>query len=201
MLETMISFLLMLNPFALFVYLSPIMDELENKQFNIVLLKASFISFIIYSLFMLGGEFVFNNVFRISYESYRIFGGIIIFSFAYQYIVRGEKSLIHIKENLDDLASEISLPFMVGAGSISLSILIGYNYSIYVGFIILGIVMILNFFVILLLKYIKDSMNKRRLKTAYDKNINILMRINGFFIGAIGVDMIVSGIRKLFTNN
>lgn len=150
---------------------------------------------------MLGGEFVFNNVFRISYESYRIFGGIIIFSFAYQYIVRGEKSLIHIKENLDDLASEISLPFMVGAGSISLSILIGYNYPVYVGFIILGIVMILNFFVILLLKYIKDSMNKRRLKTAYDKNINILMRINGFFIGAIGVDMIVSGLRKLFTNN
>ena len=197
MIETILGFLIMLNPFALFIYLSPIMEDLDNRQFNSVLMKASIISFLIYCVFMIGGEFLFKQVFRIHFESFQVFGGIVIFSYAYQYIVRGDKSLIHIKENLDDLASEIALPFMVGAGSISLSILIGYQHEIYIGVGLLAIILFINFFTILLLKYIKDQLSRRKMKVAFDKNMSIFLRVNGFFIGAIGVDMTVKGIINL----
>ena len=58
-------------------------------------------------------------------ESFRIFGGVVLLSFGFLYIVKGDTALISIKEDLDDLASEIALPFMVGAATISLSIIIG----------------------------------------------------------------------------
>jgi multiple antibiotic resistance protein len=198
MVQDMLAFLIMLNPFALFIYLKPVMDELENKKFNKVLLKASLISFAVYVAFAILGEFLFSSVFKIKFDSFRIFGGIVIFSFAYFYIVMGRRALIHIKEDLDDLASEIAIPFIVGAGSISLAILAGYKYPTHIGIGIIAGVLISNFIVVLFLKFLKDRIARNRFKVAFDKNMAILMRLNAFMVGAIGVDMIVSGIYNIY---
>jgi multiple antibiotic resistance protein len=45
------------------------------------------------------------------------------------FIVGGRESFIQMRENLDDMASQLALPFMVGAGSVSVSILIGNAYG------------------------------------------------------------------------
>ena len=103
-----------------------------------------------------------------------------------------------IKENLDDLASEIALPFMVGAGTISLTIITSYRHTTLIGILVLLIVFAANFGIIYLLKKIRDSLEGKRLKTAYDKNMEVLLRLNGFFIGAIGINMILSGIKNMF---
>ena len=163
-----------------------------------VILKASLISMSVCYVFFYAGEFIFDSILQIDFESFRIFGGIIIFSYAYIFIVNGQKAMIIIKENLDDLASEIALPFMVGAGSISLSILLSRAHSLTVGSGVLFIVFLLNFFVLFLLKSIRDSLEGRRLKTAYDKNMEVLLRLNGFFIGAIGINMMLTGFRNMF---
>ncbi|MFC1599053.1 MarC family protein, partial [Patescibacteria group bacterium] len=105
MIFSIISFLVMLNPFALFLYLSPLMKELDEKAFLKVLYKASIISFCICVIFFFLGAFVFEKMLQIDFESFRIFGGIIIFSFAYFYIVKGKKAFITLKSDLDDLAS------------------------------------------------------------------------------------------------
>lgn len=198
MISAMIAFMVMLNPFALFIYLGPIMDSLDHKRFTTVLLKASVISLGIYLFFIFSGNFLFNEILQIDFESFRIFGGIVIFSFAYLYIVKGQRALIHMKEDLDDLASEIALPFMVGAGTISLAILMGNEFPAYLGVLVLILVMSLNYLMIILLKYIKDHIAKKKFKIAFDKNMEMLMRLNGFFVGAIGVNMIIIGVTRLF---
>ncbi|MCW3785827.1 MarC family protein [Plebeiibacterium sediminum] len=198
MLASLIELLIMLNPFALFLYLEPIRKDLNHKQFITVIFKASIISLTICYVFFLSGEFLFVKVFLIDFESFRIFGGIIIFSFAYFFIVKGQRALIMIKENLDDLASEIALPFMVGAGTISLSIITSYKHTPLVGSFVLVAAFGLNFFLIYLLKKIRDSLEGKKIKTAYDKNMEVLLRLNGFFIGAIGINMILSGIKNMF---
>ncbi len=198
MLVSILEFLVMLNPFALFLYLEPIRKDLNNKDFYIVLFNASLISLIICSIFAVGGEFIFESVLHIDFESFRIFGGIIIFSFAYYFIVKGQKAMIMFKENLDDLASEIALPFMVGAGTISLSIIVSHRHTTMWGILILLIVFASNYLIIFLLKKSRDLVEGRRLKTAYDKNMEVLLRLNGFFIGAIGVDMVMTGIKNMF---
>ncbi len=198
MLLSIVELVVMLNPFALFLYLEPLRKDLTHKQFMNVILKATIISLLICYLFFFSGEFLFKKVFMIDFESFRIFGGIIIFSFAYFFIVKGQRAMIMMKENLDDLASEIALPFMVGAGTISISILTSYRHSTKSGILILIIAFVINFGSIYLLKTIRDSLEGKKLKTAYDKNMEVLLRLNGFFIGAIGINMILTGIKNMF---
>jgi multiple antibiotic resistance protein len=198
MIDTVVSFLVMLNPFALFIYLAPVMKELSHRNFTKVLFKASLISFGIFFFFLLSGNFFFEHVLLINFEAFRIFGGIVIFSFAYLYIVKGNKALVQMKESLDDLASEVALPFMIGAGTISLTIIMGNESVWYLGVMALIGILVVNACTILLLKYIKDHIEKKKFKIAFDKNMEILLRLNGFFVGAIGVNMMITGISRIF---
>lgn len=198
MIGSIIEFLVMLNPFALFLYLEPIRHDLSHKNYLKVIFKATLISLVVCMLFYFSGEFIFESVFHINFESFRIFGGIIIFSFSYFFIVKGQKALIMIKENLDDLASEIALPFMVGAGSISLSILMSEKHETIIGAGALVIIFISNFLILFLLKKFRDLLEGRKFRHAFDKNMEVLLRLNGFFIGAIGVNMILTGINNIY---
>jgi len=198
MIGAIIAFLVMLNPFALFLYLVPVMDELANDKFRKLMFKATLTSFGIFILFLFIGDILISTVFQINFESFRIFGGIVIFSFSYFFIVKGQRGMIQIKENLDDLASEIALPFMVGAGTISLTILMSYQFSFFYGVIGLVVIMLLDYLLIMLLKLIKDRIAKDKFKIAFDKNMEILLRLNGFFMGAIGVNMVLTGIKNIF---
>lgn len=198
MVAAIVSFLVMLNPFALFLYLKPVMKDLSDTDFRTVFIKASVISFSIFLVFLLFGDLVFRSVFRINFESFRIFGGIILFSLAYIFIVQGNKAFIKIKSDLHDLASEIALPFMVGSGTISLTILMAEELKLWQGVVSLMIIMVINYAMVMGLKLIRGSMTSKRIQTAFDKNMELLLRINGFFIGAIGVDMVITGINNLF---
>lgn len=198
MIAAIFSFLVMLNPFALFLYLKPVMKDLSDADFRAVFLKATVISFFIYLIFLLFGDIVFQKVFRINFESFRIFGGIVLFSFAYIFIVQGKKAFIQIKGDLHDLASEIALPFMVGAGTISLTILMSEQLELWQGVLSLFLIMLINFIIMMGLKQIRRSMRSKNVQMAFDKNMELLLRINGFFLGAIGVDMVVTGIDNLF---
>jgi multiple antibiotic resistance protein len=146
MIQTIAEFLVLLSPFALFLYLRPVMLELSHKDFIIVLLKATTISFVIFFIFLISGDFIFRQILNINFESFRIFGGIIIFSIAYLFIMKGQKAFFHLKGSLDNLASEIALPFFVGAATISLTILVGNRFSIIIGVILLAIILSINFF-------------------------------------------------------
>ena len=187
----------MLNPFAVFLYLEPIRKNLDHHSLLKVIFKATIISFLICLVSFYLGNIIFKDILQINFESFRIFGGIVIFSFAYLFIVKGQEALIMMKEDLDDLASEIALPFMVGAGTISLSILLSQSTSKFMGLISLITIFSLNFFILIGLIKFRGSIEKRKFRIAFDKHMGILLRLNGFFIGALGVDMIIKGITNL----
>ncbi|WMJ74598.1 MarC family protein [Cytophagaceae bacterium ABcell3] len=199
MLTAIISFLVMLNPFALFLYLKPVMSDLTDGEFRFVLFKATVMSFFTLLAFLVFGDVVFSKVFRINFDSFRIFGGIVIFSFAYMFIVQGKKAFIQMKGDLHDLASEIALPFMVGAGTISLTVLMGEELEIWEGILSLVIILLVNYAIIMGLKLIRNSLHSKVIRQAFDKNMELLLRIFGFFIGAIGIDMVVTGISNLLS--
>jgi multiple antibiotic resistance protein len=198
MLSTIIAFLVMINPFALFLYLEPVRKDLDHQDFLKVIAKATIISFVVCLIFFYLGNFVFQNIFQINVESFRIFGGIVLFSFSYLFIVKGQEALIMMKEDLDNLASEIALPFMVGAGTISLSILLSQKMSYFLGTTTLIMIFIINFLLLMFLIKIRRMIDTKKIKIAFDKNMGVLLRLNGFFIGAMGIDMILTGITNLF---
>jgi multiple antibiotic resistance protein len=92
---------------------------------------------------------------------------------------------------LDELESEIALPFLVGAATISLTILVGNRFSPTIATLLLILILSINFFLTLFLKYLRNRIKKKNFKIAFDKNIEILLRLNGFIIGAIVINIII----------
>jgi len=184
------------NPIAIFSYLKPVRDDLTEKDFVTVLIKASVISLVINLFFTYSGEFMFTSVFKISFLSFRIFGGIVLFCLAIMSIVQGKKALIAIRGSLDDLASEIALPFMTGVGTISMCILIGSRHPLVSAGIIVIATKVITFMIILLIAYMSYHMPSKKLENAFEKFLGVFIRINGFFMGAIGIDMALNGIME-----
>jgi multiple antibiotic resistance protein len=194
----LVQFLILLNPFALFIYLNSLYNDLGRKDFSIVLFKASLISGGFYLFFAFTGDYIFINFFNVRFDSFRLFGGIVILIYSLIFIIQGKKSFFTLKGSLDDLASEIALPFMVGAASVAHSILIGQIYNKFLTFSIITATMVINFITILLLIEIKYRLIKKKYRITFDKFLTILLRINGFFVGSIGIEMILKSIEKTF---
>lgn len=60
------------------------------------------------------------------------------------------------------------------------------------------IIFIITFLILITLTFFRSLIDKKKFKIAFDKNMAIMLRINGFFVGAIGIDMVLSGIQSLF---
>jgi multiple antibiotic resistance protein len=198
MLEAVTGFLVMINPFALFLYLRPVMIDLKPDRFRRVMLRASLISLVMFLIFVGTGNTLFTEILNVRFHSFRLFGGIVIFSFAYLFIVKGEAALIQTREDLTELASGIALPFMVGAGTISLATLMGNQLGFWRAALALIIILVVNFGIIMTLKLIREEIPRPGFQVAFDKVMAIFLRVNGFLLGAIGVDMIVTSASELF---
>ena len=192
------ALLILLNPFSLFLYLKDVMERRPHRDFVRVLLKASLISYVLCLIFAFFGEDIFMNVIKINFESFRMFGGIVIFSFAFLFIVRGHKTLINAQNGVDEIAQELAMPFMVGAGVISISVLIGHNYNYFQSALQIGAGLAANLVIILLLKYLKDFISARVSKEGFERFMGIMVRVLGFMLGAIGIEMVITSIKNAF---
>ncbi|MCF7871197.1 MAG: hypothetical protein K9L95_04840 [Candidatus Omnitrophica bacterium] len=199
MIQFIISFLVLLNPFALFIYLNPIAKDLNRKDYLMVLVKAGGLSLLIFLGFALFGRIIFEKILLIDFSSFKIFGGVVITAYALIFIIQGRKSFFTLKGSLDDLAAEIALPFMVGAATISLCIIIGNRFHPFAASGIITLTMIIHISLVFFLTILKYSLFKERLKVAFDKTMGMFLRLNGFIVGAIGSNLIISGIREFFS--
>jgi multiple antibiotic resistance protein len=197
MLKAIIGFLVLLNPIALYIYLQPVSRELATWTFMKVLIRASLLSLAIFAFFAYSGDYIFSEILQIRFEAFRIFGGIVFFIIAVMYIVHGRKAIIEMREDIHDLANEIALPFMVGAGTISYSVIIGHKFLMLQASFMLFVILTVNAACIYALLYFRTLL-RPTMKIAFDKTMGMFMRLIGFFVGAIGVDMIVTGINNLY---
>jgi multiple antibiotic resistance protein len=153
----------------------------------------------VFALFVLVGDPVLKNVFQVRLGSLQVFGGLINLFIAYRYITVGPGSNLLFRGNISDLAPTISLPYMVGPGTIWLSILIGraYQWPLAIG-LVSGVLAINMLFV--LAAMLSFTHLKAQSETLLGKYFSILMRTMALFIGAIGVEMIFSGIEQALIN-
>lgn len=187
------------NPLAVFVYLAPVRQDLSERDFLRVLFMATLISLAINLFFTFTGEWIFRSVFKIDFNSFRIFGGVVLLSISLMSIVQGQKALISIRGSLDDIASEVAMPFMTGVGTISVCILLGSKMGRLEAAGVNITVAAAAFFIIALLAGIRYHLSDG-ITAIFDKVLAILIRINGFFMGAFGVEMIKTGILNVISS-
>jgi multiple antibiotic resistance protein len=194
----LVPFLAILNPFALCLYLQGVMEDLDTAQFVRVLGLASIISLAVFWVFALGGETVLIDLFNLRIEALRVFGGMIFFVVGYNYATRGFRATEMLRGNLDDLPSAIALPFMIGAGTITQAILLGKRHDALMSLSLLFLAVAISFAVVITFHFVRERLRKKY-QAVFDRYVNIFSRLNGLLIGAISVQMVVTGVRRIWT--
>ena len=195
-LQLALYFLVILNPFSQILFLGDLMTSMTWRSFASVYGRASLLSFGVYSLFALTGDFLFIDVFRVRVEAFRIFGGVIVFIIALRYFTQGQGSNQFFQGKATDVASGISIPFMVGPATIWVSMVIGRNLPAPNAVLHIAAVLLVNYLGLIIAHRFLSHLDSLRdsLAGAY---LTILMRTNALFIGAIGVEMILAGIEGM----
>jgi multiple antibiotic resistance protein len=197
-LASLVGFLAVLNPFALCLYLANAMEDLDRRSFIVVLLRASLMSYLVFILFAVSGETLLESVLGVRREAMRIFGGIIFFNVAYTYVTRGYRGSEVLRGNIEDLPSEIALPFMIGAGTITQALIVGRAHPHHTSIAILGAGMVVAILIVIAFKLLRDGMRGTK-ERIFNRWVNSLARINGLIIGALSTEMVVRGIHDLWT--
>lgn len=104
---------MLLNPFLVIVYLIDIVQKLDKKQFNGVLIRAGVISIIVFSVFALLGDAVFTDILQAQFASFQIFGGIIFLLIGTQFVFRGPTAIEILRGESQHIAGAIAIEMMM----------------------------------------------------------------------------------------
>jgi multiple antibiotic resistance protein len=186
-------FFVILNPFSQVLFLWGLMTSMSWREFAGIYARASLLSFGVYALFALTGDMLFREVFQVRVDAFRIFGGLIVFIISLRYFTQGGGSAQFFQGKATELATSISIPFMVGPATIWVSMEIGRTLAAPMDVLLIGAVLAVNFVIVTVAQRFLSRMesNRESLVGAY---FTILMRTNALFIGAIGIEMILAGL-------
>ncbi len=188
--------LVMLNPFSQVLYVRDLMKEMSWRSFFVLYWRASILSFGVFLLFAVTGDFLFVQIFQVRLDSFRIFGGLIILLMAFRYFSEGAGGNLMFRSDPEELPSIISLPFMVGPGTIWVSILIGNGLPAIIGVAGIAVVLLVNLLIVTGVHFFIAELEGHS-RGLVGKYFGILMRTNALFVGAIAVEMVLTGIEGM----
>lgn len=186
-------FFVILNPFSQVLFLWGLMTSMSWREFAGIYARASLLSFGVYALFALTGDMLFREVFQVRVDAFRIFGGLIVFIISLRYFTQGGGSAQFFQGKATELATSISIPFMVGPATIWVSMEIGRTLAAPMDVLLIGAVLAVNFVIVTVAQLFLSRM-KRHTESLVGAYFTILMRTNALFIGAIGIEMILAGL-------
>jgi len=195
-LKSLALFLVLFNPFLMSIYLLDLIQELDRVVFLRVLLRATLISGAVFALFAWGGEAIFTNLLQVDFSSFLIFGGVVIFLIALQMMFTGSEAIRRMRGgNPAHLSGSIAMPFMIGPGTISASVLSGKLLSWSMAVAAITLSLLLTVAMLMLLKLGFDSIKVRN-ADLLERYIDIVGRAGALLTGTIGVQMIMQGMHQ-----
>ena len=195
-LKSLALFLVLFNPFLMSIYLLDLIQDLDRLTFLKVLTRASIISGLVFSTFALGGEAIFTHVLQVEFASFLIFGGIVIFIIGLQMLFTGSKAIKKIRGgNPAHISGSIAMPFMIGPGTISASVIAGntLTYPLALAAIVLSLLLTVT-----MLAALKQAFDAIKVRNAdlLERYIDISGRAAALLTGTIGIQMLLQGLRQ-----
>jgi multiple antibiotic resistance protein len=186
---------MLLNPFLVVVYLIDVMQKLERKTFNQVLIRAGVIAAIVFTVFAILGDTVFSEIVQVEFASFQIFGGIVFLLIGLQFVFQGPQAIEILRGESNHLAGAIAMPILIGPGTISASVLIGEQLEPLMAGLAVIATVTLSVTIIILLKTLHDIVRTRS-ERLIQRYIEIAGRITALYVGTVSVEMIMVGIRS-----
>ena len=186
-----------MNPIALTPFFITITKDADDNVKKVVALKATVVAFVIVTLFILLGSYLFK-FFGITIPSFKIFGGLLIAMVGLEMVQSKKPSTkntdIPLKDfDLGQAISPLATPVLAGPGTIVTAM----NY-VNTDNPISIITTISSFALVILLTYIAFRSSDFIIKKIGDNVIDVIAKIMGLLIGVIGIDMFISGVKLAF---
>lgn len=183
----------LLNPFTMSVYLRDLVRVLDAATLARQLVRAAVISFLVFATFALAGDKIFENVLQVRFSSFQIFGGVTFLIIGVRLIAGSESPVEGLRPDSGQVSGTIAMPFIVGPGTISASVIAGSNLPPVLALISIFIALSVAMAAILLVKALHDAARKRdeRLVQRYTE---VAGRATALFTGSFAIEMILSGI-------
>lgn len=191
--DAVVLMVVLFNPFLMSAYLYEVMTELSFRQFFKVLLRAFLISGIVFCIFALGGDQLFTRVLQVRFAAFLVFGGIVFLVISLRSMVSGARMIESLRGPPEHLAGSLAMPFMIGPGTVSASVLIGNHLPLSLAVLAIAVAMVASCMFLLLAKHLFDFV-KTRNEVVVQRYMEISGRIAALIIGTIAVDMIMRGI-------
>lgn len=187
--------LVILNPFALSVYLMEIFQSHSLSTIAGILTRATLISGVVFVLFAWGGDRIFNDVLQIRFAAFQIFGGMVFLIIGVRFMISGGEALVVLRGSPEHLAGTIAMPFMIGPGTVSAAIVAGAKLPL--GYAVIAIASALTVTILLLLsvKVMFDRLRTRNSRLI-ERYADLASRVAAVLIGTIAVEMVLDGIQR-----
>lgn len=190
-------FFTLLNPFMMSIYMLGLIKNLSASVFNKALIQGSLISYIVFVLFAWGGEAIFSQYLQVRFEAFQIFGGIIFLVIGYRFVFEGADTIGDIRGG--NAAGMIAMPFMIGPGTVSASVITGSKIPLLGSAAVIGVTLLLTYSLLMLMKFAHDNLKVKHADYV-DRYVDIVGRIAALLVGTIAINMIINGVVGLIVD-
>ena len=187
----------LLNPFLMSIYLLDMIESLDPATFGRTVARGSLIASIAFALFALGGDAIFSDVLQVRFASFLIFGGILFLLIGLRLAQSGPRALGELRGPPEHLAGSVAMPFMIGPGTVSASVLIGARLPPLWALLSIACAMIATLLGLVVVKAVHSRVRDRQAHLV-ERYVDIVARASALLVGTIAVDMVLSGLSRVW---
>jgi multiple antibiotic resistance protein len=194
-LESVILMLVLLNPLLMSAYLIDVIRGLDARLFIRVLVRAFLISGGVFLVFGWAGDAIFTNLLQVRFEAFLVFGGLVFLIIAIRYMIGGGDIIDTLRGPPEHLAGSIAMPFMIGPGTVSASVVIGARLPILSAALAIIVALTTSCLLLVAFKLLHDWV-KGRNEALVERYVEIAGRVSALLIGTIAVEMMFKGLES-----
>ncbi len=191
--------LVILNPFALAVYLIDLFRTTRLVELFYILVRAMLIGACVFCLFAWSGQAVFTNVLQIRFAAFQVFGGVVFLVMALRFMLNGSETLVALRGPPGRVAGAIAMPFLIGPGSVSAATLAGLKLPTAWALLAIGSALGVVVLVLCVLKVLFDWVSVRNAPLV-ERYVEIASRVSAMVVGSIAVEMTFDGVEAWLTS-
>ena len=196
-LESAITFLVVIDPLALAAFFVAFVGKIKVETQKKIALKAILISAIILISFALVGDYLLKAL-GISMQAFKIAGGILLLLLAIDMLFARSSGLRSTTQAEDEEAEEkkdisvfpLAIPLIAGPGALTSVILIKDKTS---GILFEQMIVILVLIVILIITYVALLLSRKIINFIGFTGVNVIGRLMGIILAALACQFFIDG--------
>lgn len=185
--------LVILNPFALSVYLVDIIRSNPTRTVVAIVARATLISAVVFGIFALAGDAIFSSVLHIRFGSFQIFGGLLFLIIAVRFMLSGSQTLVTLRGEPGQVAGAVAMPFMIGPGTVSAATMAGLRLAPALALAAIVCALLCTALLLVGFKLLFDWLGSRNAGLT-ERYVQLASRVSAMVMGAIAVEMVLLGL-------